>query len=509
MKRNIFKSNILKQNILKQKIFKQRKLFVLDAILVAVLLLVFVSIKTPEEVRGLNVAATTYDSAAITWDASDDADGYIIYRSEDGENFERIAKTEETDFTDTDLITGKTYSYSVAAYNGIKKQGMDDSEAVVAEPSLDVPELKTSIKKGEVKISIAEVEGATGYEIYRDDEKIAEQAELTFVDKEASSDVTHHYSAKAYREQEVVPDAEDAGQETVAAGGQEEEVEAAEPFTAYSDMSKDVKVKLVSAGEMEAEIKGQDIVFTWEPNDKYTSFELYKGKELLAETTETEYTLTDFDPEDDYEMKLVGFTEDGKTKSPETVQDFEIDTEKMTNEEAIDAAIEWGIGIADDNSFAYGECPRALHNGCYFCGTNGKKGKGYEKTYICNALVHACFAHGAGDPEMLKACKRGDSVGMTEASYTRYHGWKNVNKPSKGNLKKGDVLVASKNIGESDFHHVSLYVGDGKVLEATRKGWSDESIAVRSLGNYDRYDFVMRYSGTGGGEKYTIKDVTE
>ena len=52
---------------------------------------------------------------------------------------------------------------------------------------------------------------------------------------------------------------------------------------------------------------------------------------------------------------------------------------------------------------------------------------------------------------------------------------------------------------------------DGKILEATRKGWSAESIQVRQLAGmyYDRYDFVMRYTGHGGGEKYTIEETTD
>lgn len=511
------------ESLLKQKLLKQRTWFALDIVLVAIICVVLISIKTPEAVKGLSVTGTTYDSADITWTESQDADGYIIYRSVDGADFENIGRTEETEFKDTDLITGKTYSYSVAAYNGIKKRGADESTAVTAEPSLETPELNVSIKKGEIRLKITEVDGATGYEIYRDDEKIADQAELTFIDKEAANDEVHHYTAKAYREQ-TDPSADDSGiiekvekvatvEKAFAASSEDKqkEPEPAETFTAYSAMSEDIKVELVSVGSMKAEITGQDIVFTWEPSDKYSNYKLYQGKDLLTETEETEYTLTDFDPEEDYEMKLVGFTEDGKTKSPETVQTFEIDTEKMSNEEAIDAACEWGVKIADDDSFAYGECPQALHNGCYFCKTNGRKGKGYEKTYICNALVHACFAHGAADPKMLKACKEGHSVGMTEESYTRYGNWKNVSKPSKGSLKKGDVLVANKSIGESNFHHVALYLGDGKILEATRKGWSAESIAVRNLSSmyYDRYDFVMRYTGHGGGEKYTIEDVTE
>lgn len=495
---------------MKRKSLKLNIVLILDAVLIAVLFIMLVMTKAPEEVKGLSVSGTTYDSAEITWSASENAEGYIVFRSEDGEKFERIGITEETEYTDTDLVTGKTYSYIVAAYNGIKRRTADKDSAVTAEPALDTPQLKVSTKKGEIKLNITEVEGATGYEIYRNDIKIADQSELSFIDKDADSDETIHYSVKAYRVQASESAAEDAEKDALPADETKEPV-TEEPFTAYSDMSKDVKAKLVSAGDLEAEIKGQDIVFTWEPSDKYASFKLYKGNDLLTETSGTEYTLTDFDPEEQYKMKLVGFMEDGKTKSPENVQTFKISTETKTNEEAIDAACEWGVNIADDDSFAYGECPRALHNGCYFCKTNGKKGKGYEKTYICNALVHACFAHGAGDPEMLKACKQGDSVGMTEKSYTRYGDWKKVKKPSKSSLKKGDVLVANKSIGGSDFHHVALYLGDGKVLEATRKGWSAESIAVRPLAGmyYDRYDFVMRYTGNGDGVKYTIEEISE
>jgi hypothetical protein len=34
---------------------------------------------------------------------------------------------------------------------------------------------------------------------------------------------------------------------------------------------------------------------------------------------------------------------------------------------------------------------------------------------------------------------------------------------------------------------------------------------VRQLAGmyYDRYDFVMRYTGHGGGEKYTIEETTD
>jgi len=478
----------------------QRKLLnCINLLLILTLALSFVFTKSPDEVNGLN-AETTYDTAEISWDRSDNAKGYIIYRSEDGENFDCIGETAETTYTDGDLTTGKEYSYSVAAYNGIKRQMVNEDKAIKVEPSLDAPKVGVTINSGEIKLDIDAVPGATGYEIYRDGKKITAQQGRRYTDKTAAADMTHRYTVKAYRDQEAPVDEK----KSFALINEPESSVATEPLTAHSKMSGEVKAKVVSVGKMTAEINGQDIIFSWEPNEEYSVYRLYKGTELLTETSENNYVLTDFDPEETYEMKLVGFN--GDTESPEQVQTFEIKSEPMTNKEAIDAACEWGVQIAEDDSFNYGECPRALHNGCYFCKTNGKKGKGYEKTYICNALVHACFAHGAGDPSMLKACKHGHSVGMTKKSYTKYGNWKDAGKPSK--LERGDVLVANKHMGGTHFHHVALYLGDGKILEATRKGWSSKSIAVKPLSDryYDRFDFVMRYTGNGGGEKYTIKE---
>ena len=133
------------------------------------------------------------------------------------------------------------------------------------------------------------------------------------------------------------------------------------------------------------------------------------------------------------------------------------------------------------------------------------------KIYICNALVHACYAHGAGDEAMLSACQAGSGIGMTVDSFTRYGNWEEAGKPDLDQLQRGDVLVANKNIGSSDFHHVAMYLGDGMILQATRKNWDPESIAVTNLsaGYYDKFDFVMRYTGNGSFAKYAIKDVTE
>ena len=472
--------------------FNKKHILIFDGVLLLIILSLCLFVKSPGEVNGLAVVNTTYDSAELSWDDAENADGYHVYRSEDGKSYDCVGETEEPGYVDNELTTGKKYFYAVSAFNGIRRNGPDKESCVSANPSLDTPKLKVSTKKGEVKLKIQEVEGATGYVIYRDDEKITEQEETTFVDENTEGSETYHYSVKAYREQE-------------------------EPVTAYSDMSNEVKAKLVEVGKMTAAVQGKNIVFNWDYVEKYSNYKLYRGDDLMGETSSCSFTIYDFDPEANYDMKLVGYTEDGKTKSPEREQRFELVEEGMSNEEAIDAACAWGVSIAEDDEFTYGELPRALHYGCYFCNTNLRKkgsallnGHSYEKTYICNALVHACYAHGAGDPEMLKACQAGSGIGMTVDSFKRYGNWEEVGMPDMSELKKGDVLVGNKNIGLSDFHHVAMYLGDGMILQATRKGWTPESIAVTKLSEnyYHRFDFVMRYTGSGGTSRYAIEEVT-
>ena len=78
------------------------------------------------------------------------------------------------------------------------------------------------------------------------------------------------------------------------------------------------------------------------------------------------------------------------------------------------AAVALALDMAADNRFHYGHGRAAHHNGCYFCGTqrsnkNGVKMKQYS--YCCNPFVHACYAHGGGEPKALKICKGGSSWG--------------------------------------------------------------------------------------------------
>lgn len=175
-----------------------------------------------------------------------------------------------------------------------------------------------------------------------------------------------------------------------------------------------------------------------------------------------------------------------------------------------DAAVAWAVAIAKDNSFTYGAAPRSHRYGCYFCGTNtgpvaSKKEKSgeahyltdsngtehsYDKTYCCNPFVHAAYAHGAQDPVMLKACRKGSGVGTSASTFTRYGGWKNIKKPGFKKLLPGDVFVKKG-------QHVALYCGGEYVAEAARSGWDAGSIPYHKAAKsrYSSCSYVMRYVG--------------
>ena len=168
-------------------------------------------------------------------------------------------------------------------------------------------------------------------------------------------------------------------------------------------------------------------------------------------------------------------------------------------------ALNWALQIAADNTFNYGNRPATSRVGCYFCGTNKKnKPKGYEKTYVCMTFVHAAYAHGAGDPELLKQCQGGKyCLSLNDSNFTAYSCWQKVGlcKDLKvSDLQPGDVICWYAADDKSG--HLAMYAGNGNIVDAARTGWGADSIAIRK-GAAARYlttgakrskkSYVMRY----------------
>ena len=78
---------------------------------------------------------------------------------------------------------------------------------------------------------------------------------------------------------------------------------------------------------------------------------------------------------------------------------------------------------------------------------------------------------------------------MEKSTFYKFKCWKCVNKPAYKKLQKGDVLVKS--------NHVAMYIGGGKMAEASGGGWTAGSIAVKKMSKsrYNGFSYVMRYKG--------------
>ena len=149
-------------------------------------------------------------------------------------------------------------------------------------------------------------------------------------------------------------------------------------------------------------------------------------------------------------------------------------TVRKSNAQVIADTIKWAKWIAGDNRFHYGYTNKAKdanahHNGCYFCGTNGKQKRNMldpKFTYCCNPFVGAAWAHGGCVPKALSLCRNTSSWDFGKNSgYAKSSLFINLGHPAKSSLKPGDVLCKDT--------HVALYIGNGKIVEA---GNGDDNI---------------------------------
>ena len=159
-------------------------------------------VKRPEKVSDLRVASSDYDMAALKWHKVKKAKkvSYEVYRStKKGSGYTKIAVVKKPRFQDTGLETGTQVWYKVSAVRQNKRG--KKSKPVSVTPALKTP-VVTADPAADVYgiyLSIQPVNGADGYVIYCDDEKVSDQTELTYSDPEAPDEVERLYKAEAYR----------------------------------------------------------------------------------------------------------------------------------------------------------------------------------------------------------------------------------------------------------------------------------------------------------------------
>lgn len=142
-----------------------------------------------------------------------------------------------------------------------------------------------------------------------------------------------------------------------------------------------------------------------------------------------------------------------------------------------DKAVAWARSIINGGQYKYKKWndKDKKTKQCPICHKLTGKYKGWN----CIGFVSACYYHGAGNKNITCSCS---GIGtnsfftkVTESSWAKRNGsgWQMItNGGSKGGksidvskLKVGDVLIGYNSKGQ--FHHISIYSGNGKIMEST------------------------------------------
>ena len=475
---------------------------VLNICLLSIILFFGIFSSPPTPVSGCTVKADK-TTAVVSWPASDEPSLYFVYRAEGDDPFLYIGSSSKPVYKDKKLDPGTVYKYRVKSCNGTKVSKMSEPTEVVT--GLETPDLSVDVSSGQIIIEVIPVEGAETYAFFRDGKEIGRSGD-TFCDEKAELDKEYKYSVQAIK-----------GDVT-------------------SDMSESVKSSLKSPGDIVTELADDKVKISWKGNPAYTTYKLYdlpNGQQMSDDTLicETKECSTEIPADNgEHHFRLIGLA--GETTSPTMSSNIEVVEESLSSEEAAMNAVNWAIDIANDDSFNYGQKGSngpgyANRCGCYFCGTNDRKVKlsgdeRYYKTWPCMPFITAAYAHGAKDPEVLKTCQSCHTLETNDNNWKNYDCFEFVGRMSDltvDDLKPGDVLVHydENNGGSKKGGHMSMYAGDGNIVDSSGGGWSSNSISLKE-GRASSYlkatwnqtpskNYVMRYVGHGSGTRKVIKTI--
>lgn len=151
-----------------------------------------------------------YQTLKIAWSAAKSAEGYLVYRKEEGK-WVKVADVaaDVTSWTDEGLDTGTSYTYTVKAYRDTDDgllYGDYDTEGITGKPTLGTAKLgkASSASYNQVKITWSAVPGATGYYVFRKSgsswKNLTSVKDTGYTDAGLSTGTSYTYTVRAYRE---------------------------------------------------------------------------------------------------------------------------------------------------------------------------------------------------------------------------------------------------------------------------------------------------------------------
>ena len=136
----------------------------------------------------LKIKPTT-EGASLKWRAVSGAANYIIYRDN-----KEITTTNQTSYLDK-VEPGKTYGYNVIVIKNDQSMGTRSITEYGKTLMLPPENIEAEAKKNNVKLTWFPVEDATGYNVYRDGEKVNSTADNSYTDFNLKYETEYSYTA--------------------------------------------------------------------------------------------------------------------------------------------------------------------------------------------------------------------------------------------------------------------------------------------------------------------------
>lgn len=158
----------------------------------------------------VSAADTGSASIRVTWECSDNAAGYRVYRKTGSSGWKRLATLSggsTASYTDSSAAFGTKYTYTVRSYcktNGETVLSKYDSKGVSASCALPRPKTLSAAKSGSaIKVSWSKVSAASHYRVYRKTsasgswKRIATVTGTSYTDKNVTSGKSYIYTVRA------------------------------------------------------------------------------------------------------------------------------------------------------------------------------------------------------------------------------------------------------------------------------------------------------------------------
>ena len=122
----------------------------------------------PAKVENVKAEDTNYKTITLTWDATENATAYDVYRKAyDSEEFKLYKTVEDTTVAVSGVMTGKEYAFYIVAKN---EAGVAEASEIVTQATTLHGKVKLNIEKvstAKFKLSWNAIDGATRYIVYR------------------------------------------------------------------------------------------------------------------------------------------------------------------------------------------------------------------------------------------------------------------------------------------------------------------------------------------------------